>query len=129
MDAGKRTAFPEIEEVPIIEKQLSDYIVRPGIDLRLEVIHFDQSIRRRGMAFWETGHTDPETAAIGMRSGFVEFANELDQIDRVLKRVARFVIGNLTGPIASQRENVSDGRVCVSQQNRLDLFLAVADAG
>src|SRR5438876_978599 len=123
MDAGKRTAFAEIEEVPIIEKQLSDDIVRPGIDLRLKVIHFDQSIRRRGMAFWETGHTDPETAAIGMRSGFVEFTNELDQIDRVLKRIGRFVIGNLARPIASERKNIPDGRGCVSEQNPLDLFL------
>ena len=100
-----------------------------AIDLLLEIIHFDQSIRRCRMAFRETGHTDPETAAIGMRGGFVEFANELHQIDRVLKRIGRFVIGNSTRPIASERENISDGRVCVSKQNRLDLFLPVTDAG
>ena len=81
------------------------------------------------MSFGKTSYADPETAAIGMRAGFIEFANELYQIDRVLKRISRFVIGSSTRPIASERENVSDGRVCVSKQNRLDLFLPVADAG
>ena len=129
MDAGERAAFAEIEEVAIIEKELRDNVVGAGVDFRFEVIHFDQSIRGRRMAFRETGHTDPETAAIGMRAGFIEFANELHQIARVLKRIARFVIRSSLRPIASERENVSDGRICVSKQNRLDLFFLVTDAG
>ena len=108
---------------------MRDDVVGAGVDFRFEMIHLDQSIRRRGMAFRETGHADPETAAIGMRAGFIESANELYQIDRMLKRIARFVVGNFARSIASERENVSDRRLGISKQNRLDLFLVVADAG
>src|SRR4030095_8236525 len=92
------------------------------------MIHLNQSIRRRGMSFGETGHTDPETAGIGMRAGFVKSANELYQIDRMLKRIARFIVGNVARPIAPEREDISDPRLGVSDHNRLDLFFVVANA-
>jgi hypothetical protein len=128
VDAGERTTFAEIEEVAIIEEELGDDVVGAGVDLRFEVIHFDQSIRRRRMAFRETGHTDPETAAIGMRAGFVEFANELHQIDRVLEDVGGFVVDASVGRIATQGENISDAGLGVAPQNRFDLAVLVADA-
>src|SRR6202040_350696 len=81
------------------------------------------------MSFRKTGHADPKTAPIRMRARFVEPANELHQIDRVLKRVARFVVGNSTWPIAPERKNVSNRRLSVSKYNRFDLFFVVADAG
>jgi hypothetical protein len=49
--------------------------------------------------------------------------------DRVLKSVGRLVVRNITRPIAAERENVSNGRLGVSQQDRLDFFLDVTDAG
>ena len=129
MDVGERAAFAEIEEIAVIEEELRYDVVGAGVDFRFEVVHFDQAIRRRRMALGETGHTDPEAAAIGMRAGFVEFANELHQIARVLKRIGRFVVGKIAWPIAAERENVPDGRVGVALENRLDLFLPVTDAG
>src|SRR2546423_14819132 len=80
------------------------------------------------MSFGETGHTDPETAAVRMGAGFVESANELYQIDRMLERVARLIVGNVARPIASERKNISNRRLRVSMQNRFDLFFIVADA-
>src|SRR6266508_565136 len=93
------------------------------------MIHLNNWIRRRGMSFGETGHADPETAAIWMRAGFVKFANELNQIDRMLERIARFIVGNVARPIASQRESISNRRPRVSKQNRFDLIFVMADAG
>src|SRR5437588_635676 len=55
MNVGQRATLTKIKEVPIIEKQLGDDVVRARVDLRLEVIHFEQSIRGRGMSFRETG--------------------------------------------------------------------------
>lgn len=81
------------------------------------------------MPFGETGHPDSETAALWMRSRFVESANEFDQIDRVLKRVARFIVSNPGRPVAAKRENVSNGRLRISEKNRLNLLFVVTDTG
>ena len=72
MNVGERTAFAEIEEVAIIEKQLCDDVVGACVHFRFEVIHFDQSIWRGGMSFGETGHSNSETAVVRMRTGLVE---------------------------------------------------------
>src|SRR5213075_2319329 len=44
-DAGQLATFAEIVEVAVIEEELRDNVIRPGIDLRLEMIHFDQPVR------------------------------------------------------------------------------------
>src|SRR5215471_11308819 len=80
------------------------------------------------MSLWETGYSDPETAGVRMRAGLIESANEFDQIDRVFKRVARFVVSDCSGLIAAERENVSNGRLGVSKENRFDFLFGVADA-
>src|SRR6266480_4381808 len=80
------------------------------------------------MTFRETGHADSETAAVRMRAGFVESSNELNQIDRMLERIARLIVGNIARPIAPERENISNRRPGVAKQNRVDLILVVADA-
>jgi hypothetical protein len=67
------------------------------------------------MSFGKTGHADPETAAIWMRAGFVKSVNELYQIDRMLKRIARFIVGNVARPIAPEREDISNRRLGVSE--------------
>ena len=81
------------------------------------------------MAFRKAGHADPKTAAVRMRAGLIESANELDQIDRMLERVARFIVSNSKRPIAAERENVSNRRLGISQENRFDLLFVVTDAG
>src|SRR6266545_4466624 len=81
------------------------------------------------MSFGETGHADSETAAICMRAGFVKSADKFYQIDRMLKRVPRFNVSNASRPVATERENVSNGRLRVATQNRFDLPFVVANAG
>src|SRR5436190_16949821 len=108
MDAGERATFAEIEEVAVVEKELGHDVVGAGIDLRLEVIHLDQAIWGRRMAFGETGHADPEAAAVGMRAGFVEFLDELHEVDRVLKNVRRFVVGAAPWRVTAEGEDVAD---------------------
>src|SRR6266480_2601598 len=81
------------------------------------------------MPFGETGHPNSETATLWMRSGFVESANEFDQIDRVLKRVPRFIVSNPGRPVAAKRKNVSNGRLRISEKDRLNLLFVVTDAG
>src|SRR5207244_9167283 len=93
-----------------------------------EMIPFDQSIRCGGMSLGETGHSESETAALRMRAGLVESANEFDQIDRVLERVPRFIVSNSSGPITAEREDISNGRLGVSKENLFDLLFVVADA-
>jgi len=44
------------------------------------------------MSFGKTGDADSETAAIRMPAQFVESANELHQIDRVLEGIARLIV-------------------------------------
>ena len=67
------------------------------------------------MSFGETGHADPETAAIRMRARFVKSADELYQINRMLKRIARFIVGNVARSIAPEREDISNRRLGVSE--------------
>src|ERR1700730_14991231 len=81
------------------------------------------------MSFGETGHPNSKAAAIWMRPNFVESADELNQIARVLERIARFIEGHVARPIAPERQNISNRRLGVSLQNRIDLFLVVANAG
>src|SRR5919197_1351972 len=104
-------------------------VVGTCIYFRFEVIHFEQPIWRSRMSFREAGHSDPETAAIWMRAGLVEPANEFNQIDCMLKRIARFIIRNSNRPITAERENISNGRIGVSKENRFDLLFVMTDAG
>src|SRR5262249_48936250 len=94
-----------------------------------EIIHFDQSIRRGGMPFGETGHPNSETRTVWMRSGFVESANEFDQIDRVLKRVPRFIVSNPGRPVAAKRKNVYNSPLRMSEKDCLNLLFVVTDTG
>ena len=67
------------------------------------------------MSFGETGYADAETAAIWMRAGFVKSANEVYQIDRMLKLIARFIVGNVARPIAPEREDIPNRRPSISE--------------
>src|SRR6266436_5020715 len=69
------------------------------------------------MSFRKAGHADSEPARIWMCARFVESPNELHQVDRVLKRILRFVVRNVMRPIAPERENVPNGRLTVSNEN------------
>ena len=80
------------------------------------------------MPFRKTGHADSEPAPIWMCARFVESPNELYQVDRVLKRVARFVVRNVMRSIAPERENIPNPRLRVSKQNLLDLLFIMTDA-
>ena len=108
MNACERAAFPEIEKVAIIEKQLCDNVISAGIDLCFEMIHLNQSIWRGRMSLGKTSNSNPETTAVRMGTGFVEAANEFYQVDRVLERVARFIVSHSSRSIAAERENVSN---------------------
>ena len=81
------------------------------------------------MSLRETGHSNPETAVVRMRTGLIELANEFHQIDGMLERVPRFIVGNSSRPISAERENVSNGRLRVSKENGFDLRFVVTDAG
>src|ERR1700682_6672673 len=80
------------------------------------------------MSFGKTGHAYPKAAAIRMRARFVESPNELHQIARVLERIAGFVIAASARRVATQRKNICDARLCVPQQDRLDLVFLMANA-
>src|SRR4029077_3312339 len=81
------------------------------------------------MSFGEPGHANSKAAVVRMRAGLIESANEFDQIDRMLERVPRFIVSNSCRPIAAKRENVSNGRLGVSQEDRFDLLFVMTDAG
>src|SRR5437773_1833897 len=75
------------------------------------------------MSFGETGHADPEPAVVRMHAGFVESANELNQIDRVLKRIARFIVGDVARPIAPKRGNIPPHDVRYMHGSMLSSFV------
>src|SRR5438270_13477151 len=81
------------------------------------------------MSFRKTGHADSESARIWMCPRFVESPNELYQVDRMLKRVPRFVVKDALRPIAPERENVPNRRLSVTKQNVFDLSFIMTDAG
>src|SRR5205823_14109284 len=81
------------------------------------------------MSFGEPGHANSKTAAVRMCAGLIESANEFDQIDRMLERVPRFIVSNSCRPIPAKRENVSNGRLGVSKEDRFDLLFVMTDAG
>ena len=108
MNAREHAAFPEIEKVAIIEKQLCDNVISAGIHFGFEIIHLNQSIWRGGMSLGKTSNSNPETTAIRMGAGFVEAVNKFHQVDRVLERVERFMVSHSSRSIAAERENVSN---------------------
>ena|SRR5437588_6301134 len=81
------------------------------------------------MSFRKTGHADSESARIRMSARFVEFSNELHQVDRVLKGILRFVVRNVLRSIAPERENVPNRGLSVSNQNLFNLFFIVTNTG
>src|SRR5207245_10675410 len=81
------------------------------------------------MSFRKTGYANSESAPIRMCARFVEPSNKLHQVDRVVKRISRFVVRSVMGPIAPECKNVPDCRLSVSKQNVFDLFFIVANAG
>src|SRR5437016_1487403 len=81
------------------------------------------------MSFRKTGHANSESAPIWMCARFVESSNKLHQVDCMLKRISRFVVRNVMGSIAPERENVPNCRLSVSNQNVFDLLFIVANAG
>src|SRR5260370_39553441 len=80
------------------------------------------------MSLGKTGHADPETAVIRMPARFVESANELHQIDRVLEGIARLIVAASPRRIAAKCKNISDAGFCISNQNRFDFVFLVAHA-
>src|SRR5438093_12251700 len=81
------------------------------------------------MALGAPGHGNPQTADARMCARLIESANEFDQIDRMLERVPRFLVSNSCRPIAAKRENVSNGRLGVSKEDRFDLLFVMTDTG
>src|SRR5437667_12081099 len=81
------------------------------------------------MSFRKPGHADSEPARIWMCARFVESPNQLHQVDRVLKGIPRFVVGDVMRPMAPERENVPNRRLSVSNQNVSDLFVFRTDEG
>src|ERR1700704_931373 len=80
------------------------------------------------MSFGKTRYTDPEAAAIRMHARFVESANELHQIDRVLEGIARLIVAASPRRIAAECKNISNAGFRISNQNRFDFVFLVADA-
>src|SRR6266403_6038829 len=79
------------------------------------------------MSFGKTGHADSETAAIRMRARFVEPADELNQIDRMLEGIARLIVAASPRRIAAECKNISDAGFRISNQHRFYLVFLVAD--
>src|SRR3954447_2494180 len=85
VNARQCAAFPKIEKIAIIEKQLSDNVISAGVDFGFEIIHLSQSIWRSRVSFWKTSNSDPETTAVRICRRFIKTANKFYQIDRVLE--------------------------------------------
>src|SRR5262249_29794696 len=109
VNACERAAFPEIEKVAIIKKELCDNVISASIHFGFEIIHLNQSIWGSGMSLGKTSNANPETATVRMGAGSVEPANKFYQVNRVLERVARFIVSHSSRSIAAERENVSNG--------------------
>lgn len=130
LDPAQAAAVAVVEEIVIIEEQLRADVVRTGIDLRLHVIEFHQTVRRGRVPFRESGDADAEATRVGMGSGFVELPDEGDQIRGVAEIAIRpVVIRPILGRITSQGQDIADSRIGVAAENVRDVRLRMADAG
>ena len=66
VDARQFAAVAKIEKIAVVEEKLGHDVVRAGVDLLLEVIHFQEPIRGGGMAFGKSRDADAKPARVRM---------------------------------------------------------------
>ena len=66
MDTLQIAAFTKIIEIPVFEKELGANVIGAGIHLRLQVVHFQQTIGRGGMTLRKPSYADSETTGVRM---------------------------------------------------------------
>lgn len=74
----------KVIQIPVIEKHLRNDVIRPSIDLRLEIIHFRETIRRPRVPLRESCHPDREPAKpVRPALLILDLTDELHQFRRV----------------------------------------------
>ena len=68
LDAFGPRPVNEIEIMPVIEKQLRDHKIRPGIDLAFQVFQIQGLVLAFDMAFRVTGHANAEWKFLRMKA-------------------------------------------------------------
>ncbi len=103
-DSGDFAAFAEIVKVTVLEKQLRDDVIRAGVHLGFEEIHFEGAVWGGGVSLGEASDADAEAAGVGVVG---ETADEFDKIGGVLKGVFGAVIGDgPDGRITAEGEDI-----------------------
>lgn len=122
VDPGEGATIPVVKEVVIIEEELGADVVRPGIDLLLEVVHFLESILGGGVSFRKAGDADGEGVGV-----FLDEADEVGGEAEVI--VTAIVVRVVTGGVASQGEDGLDTVGLVAVEDFGHFLPGVSDAG
>lgn len=126
LDSRENTAIAEVVEVVVVKKKLGADVVRAGVHLGFEMIHFEEAVWRGGMPFRKARNTDSKATLVWMTR---EFFDETNQVGSLGKSVARVVVvGLVAGRIASEGENVAHASGSVAFEDRGDFGLGMADA-
>ena len=72
VDARQFAAVAKIQKIAVVEEKLGDDVVRSGVDLLLEIIHLQEPVWSRRMAFGKSRDTNAESTPVRMSSRFVE---------------------------------------------------------
>ena len=102
MDARQFASVAKIEKIAVVEEKLGHNIIGTGIDLLLEVIHFQEPVGRGWVAFGKPRDANAKSALIRMNTRFVEFSDKSHKVDRVLKVVVGFAIFQTLRSVAAE---------------------------
>ena len=79
-------------KVAVVEEKLGHNVVRAGIDLLLEVIHFQEPVWRGRMAFGKSRDANAKPTPVGVNLPIVELPNESHKVGRMLEVVISLAI-------------------------------------
>src|SRR5271157_2526001 len=127
LDARKLTPLTKIVKIRVAEKELGTNVVGAGVNLALQMIHLQQTIRSAGMPLAKPGHADPDPARVGntrLRADVpYKLLRDLECIAGTIK------VRHVSGWVSPECEDVLDSRGRITIEDRPQLFPGVANAG
>lgn len=122
VDAGEAAAVAVVVEVMVIKKKLRADVIGAGVDLALQVLHFNETVGRFGVALRVARDADAHSREMRF--------DELHQLSRVLETALGFHETFLPfRRIAAQGHDVADAALAVARENLEDLILRGTHAG
>src|SRR5271157_1922963 len=127
LDARQLTTLTKIVEIRVTEKELGTNAVGSRINLALEMIDFQQTIRSAGMPLGKPGHADPEPSRVGNIRVRADVAYKL--LGELECIAGTIIVRHVSGRVSPECQDVLDARGGITVEDRPQLFLGVANTG